>query len=108
MPATLSLSTAGCVIVAVAVLVHPSRSVTVTVYVPALSPLAIFVLLLFGLQEYVYGAVPPPAAALASPLEPPLQLTLSVTAVTEASTVGCVILRVLLAEHPLLSLTVMV
>ena len=43
----------GCVIVAVAVVVQPAASVTVTVYVPAVSPVAVAAVPPEGAHEYV-------------------------------------------------------
>ena len=42
---------AGCVMLAVAVVVHPFASVTVTVYVPAARPVAVAVVCTGGAHE---------------------------------------------------------
>ena len=57
----------GCEMVAKLFLEQPLASVAVTVYVAAHNPVtaAVFIPLL---HEYVYGAVPPVATALAIPL----------------------------------------
>ena len=52
---------------AVAVSTHPFASVTVTTYVPALNPVIVCVVSPPGLQEYVYGGVPPVGLAVAVP-----------------------------------------
>jgi len=70
-PEILATTAVGCVTVAVAVAVQLFASVTVMVYVPAVSPVAILDAAP-ELQEYVYEVVPPDAKALAKPLLPPL------------------------------------
>jgi hypothetical protein len=67
--------TGGCVIVAVAVAVHPFASVTVTVYEPAMSVFAVAPVPPDGAHAYVYGAVPPATVTVAEPLLPPKQVT---------------------------------
>ena len=57
----------GCVRVTLAVSVHPALLVTVTVKVPADNGDAVWELEPL-LHEYVYGVVPPEAAAVAEPL----------------------------------------
>ena len=59
-------------------LTHPFASVTITVYVPAPSPLAVAPDIPPGVQLYVKVPVPPLALAVAVPLLPPLQLTVVV------------------------------
>ena len=57
---------AGCVMVAVAVVVHPLASVTVTIYVPAASPDSCSCCLHWGVfHEYVYPEVPLAAVTVA-------------------------------------------
>jgi len=51
---------------------HPFTSVTVTVYVPALNPVAAEVEPPDGAQLKVYGEVPLDAVIVAVPLAPPL------------------------------------
>ena len=60
-------------IVALAVVVHPLRSVTVVVYVPVDKPF-LFCVVMPPPQLYVYGRVPPLAVNVMVPLLPPLQL----------------------------------
>ena len=69
-----AVNTGGCVIVTVATEVHNLKSVTVTVYVAAVTPL-IFDTNIPLLQMYEYGKAPPVAPANALPSFPPLQLT---------------------------------
>ena len=70
----LATTAVGSVIVVLAVVVQLFASVTVTVYVPAISPLAVAVVAAL-LHAKVYGDVPPEPLAVAVPLLPPLQLT---------------------------------
>jgi hypothetical protein len=78
---------AGEPTVVVAVVIHPLESVTVTVYVPAVSPVAVIVVCTGELfHEYVYGEVPPAGTAVAVPSDPPNV----VTGVELAVAVNCV------------------
>jgi len=61
--------------------VSPVLSVTVTEYVPAISPVLAEEVLPFD-QRYVYGAGPSDTTARAVPLAPPLQLTSVLLTVT--------------------------
>ena len=95
--------------VTVAVCIQPLASVTVTVYVPALSPVAVGVVCTgVVFHEYVYGAVPPVAFTVAVPLFPPLHNTFVEPATTALSTGGCVILTDAVPVQPLESVTVTV
>ena len=69
-------SRVGSVIVTDAVSVQPLASVAVTVYVPAVSPVAVAAEPPPPDQAYVIVPVPPVAEAVAEPSLPPLQLTL--------------------------------
>ena len=82
-----AVTAVGCPITAVAVLVHPFASVTVTVYVPAASALAVVPVPPLGAHEYVYGDVPPVAVTVAVPVDPPKQIA-SVLTVLAANTGG--------------------
>jgi hypothetical protein len=67
----------GSVTVAPTVIVQLWASVTVTIYVPAVRPVAVAVVCTgVVLQLYVYGVVPPDAATVTEPLLPPLHDTL--------------------------------
>jgi len=70
----LATTAVGSVIVVLDVVVQLFASVTVKVYVPDTSPLAVAVVAAL-LHAKVYGAVPPVPFAVAVPLLPPLQLT---------------------------------
>jgi hypothetical protein len=77
-----------------AVVVQLFASDTVTVYVPATSPLAVAVVakvaeLVEVLHAKLYGDVPPKPLAVAVPLLPPSQLTLAFT-VLAVNTAGSV------------------
>ena len=85
------------------VVVHPFESVTVTEKFPAASPATAEVDCPL-LQRNVYGVVPPLGVTNAVPLPEPLQ-ALDCEAVEERS-VGCVMENVLVAVHPLESVTV--
>jgi hypothetical protein len=74
------------VIVAWAVVVHPLKSVTVTVYVPAKSPERSSVVAEL-LHIYVYGVVPPVTVRLISPV-PSLQGRVSPVAEAESAAAG--------------------
>ena len=77
------------VIVAVAVAVHPFASVTVTVYVPAISPVAVGVVCTgVVFHEYVYAGVPPAGVTVAVPVVPPKQFTFVPVAVAVKATAG--------------------
>jgi hypothetical protein len=91
-------ATAGSVMIAVAVLIHPFASVTVTVYVPAAKPVAVAVVCA-GLEfhAYEYGAVPPAALTVAEPVVPFLQSTLVLAVMAEVKTAGSVTVAVAVA-----------
>ena len=80
----------GSVIVTVSVSVQLLSSSTVTVYVPAASPVMV-ALLEPVLQAYVYGDVPPPPLAVAAPSLAPLQLALVELVMLAVTAVGSVI-----------------
>jgi hypothetical protein len=99
---------AGSVIETLAVPAHPLASVAVTIYEPAANPLAIEVVCTgVVFHEYVYGAVPPAATAVAEPSLPSLHITFTwvVETVTEA---GSRIVTFVFAVQPLASVTVTV
>jgi hypothetical protein len=77
-----AVTAVGCVTTAVADEVHPFASITVTVYVPAVRPVAVAVVWLLIDHRYVIGAVPPVAVAVALPLLPPAQETFTTLVVT--------------------------
>jgi hypothetical protein len=70
-----AVSAVGCVTVVDAVVVHPFASVTVTVYPPAVRPVAEEPVPPEGAHEYVYPEVPPDAVTEAEPVLPPKQST---------------------------------
>lgn len=70
---------------AVAVVVHPLASVIVTVYDPAISPVAVAAVPPAGVHEYEYGAVPPEAVTVAEPFGLP---QVAGVAVVEAVSAG--------------------
>ena len=102
------VSTAGCVIVMLAVPVQPWLSFTFTVYVPATNPLTVDRVPPEGVHAYVYGPTPPLTVEKPFPLLPPLHSTLPVLVALTTNTVGCVIAVLAVAEHPLMSFTVIV
>ncbi len=63
----------GSVMVTVVVVEQLFASVTVHVYVPAPKPLAVVAVPPLGAHEYVNVPVPPDAATVADPFDPPLQ-----------------------------------
>ena len=103
----LAVTGVGCVVMNEAVVVHPLLSVTLTVYVPADNPVAVILVCPLGFHKYVYGAVPPLAAAVAVPVLPPLHATPVLVAVTLTGA-GWVIVKLIDAIHPLESRTVTV
>jgi len=105
----LTVTTAGCVIDTCAVAVHPLASVAVTVYVPAVNPVAVAVVCTgVVFQESVFAPVPPPADAVAVPLLPPLQATFVDEGIVTVTIAGCVIVTCAVAVHPLASVAVTV
>jgi hypothetical protein len=103
----LPVNPTGSVMVTLDVLVQELASDTVTVYVPANSPLAIAVVDEL-LHVKVYGAVPPVPLAVADPLLPPLQLTFVFATVDAANTAGSVIVTLDVLVHEFASVTVTV
>jgi hypothetical protein len=87
---------------------QPFASLTVTLYVPAISP-ALSSVVGPSFQLKVYGAVPPLTVISIEPLFPSLQLTSACVPVT-ASAPGCVIVTVceLVQACPSLTVTVYV
>ena len=85
----------GSVMNAVAVVVHPLASVTVTEYPPGQSPVAVPVIWLPAAESHmnVYGCVPPDGLADAVPSQSPLQET-SVVVIDVVNTAGSVIVTV--------------
>ena len=80
-------ATAGSVIVTVFGTVHRFASVTVTVYVPAIKPVAVAVFCAgVVFQEYVYGPVPFAPAAVAVPELLPLHFASTWLVVAERAT----------------------
>ncbi len=104
---TVDIITLGSVTVDVVVTVHPFASVTVTIYVPAATPI-IDAVVAELLHAYVYGEVPPVADAVAPPSEPPLQETSASTTEEATNDVGSVIVEVVVAVQPFASVTVAV
>ena len=82
----LATNTAGSVMVTSSVSVHPFASVAVTVYVPAVRPVAVAEVPPPPDHAYVIVPVPPDPDAVAAPSLSPLQLTLvGVPIVTETA-----------------------
>jgi hypothetical protein len=109
----LAVNPVGSVTVTLDVLVQELASDTVTVYVPANSPLAVAVVakvaeLVEVLHAKVYGVVPPVPLAVADPLLPPLQLTFVFATVEAANTAGSVIVTLDVLVHKFASVTVTV
>jgi hypothetical protein len=94
--------------VAVVVTEHPFASVTVTVYVPFANPEAVVPVPPDGFQLYVNPPTPPPGVTVAEPLLPPKQETLVVAEIVAVTCVGCVMVAVVVTEHPFASVTVTV
>jgi hypothetical protein len=86
----LATTAEGSVMVTLDVLVHEFASDTVTVYVPAVTPVMLAVVAEL-LQANEYGAVPPDPLAVAEPLFPPLQLMFEFTTELATNAVGSVI-----------------
>ena len=64
----------GSVSVTVCLTAQETLSVTVQVYVPAVSPVAVAAVPPDGAQEYVFVPVPPDAKTVAAPVAAPLQV----------------------------------
>jgi hypothetical protein len=92
---TVSLNTDGSVTVNVVVAVHPLASVIVYVYVPAGS---------VNVPVPVYGAVPPDAVTVIVELPPLHNIAVAVAVVV--NTDGSVIVTVVVAVHPFVSVIV--
>ena len=99
---------AGCVMVTLRVVTHPSASVTVQFQLPAGNPVAEGPLCagrVFHPKEY--GAVPPFALMVALPVEPPKQFTFACALMlVERAAPGWVIVAVLVVVQPRASVTV--
>jgi hypothetical protein len=93
--------------VTVLVTAHPEISLTVTEYVLLQRLEQDEVVQPLGDQLYVYGAVPPPALALAVPSQM-LKQEIFVPAGAAVIAVGCVIVIVLVSVHPFASVIVAV
>ena len=105
-----TVSTTGWVITAVCVAVQPLASVTVTVQVPAVNPVTVAVDCAGAgsFHTYVYADTPPAGVAIACPLLPPLHDMFVGDVLTVSAAAGWVIVTVLVAVQPLLSVTVTV
>jgi hypothetical protein len=106
-------NTTGSKIVTLDVLVHEFASDTVTVYVPAVTPVMLAVVakvaeLVEVLHAKVYGDVPPDPLAVADPLLPPLQLMLVFTTELATTAVGSVMVTLDVLVHEFASDTVTV
>jgi hypothetical protein len=98
----------GAVIVNACVVVQLLASVTVTVYVPAASPVAVAAVPPVGVQTYVYVPVPPVPLTVAVPFDPLSQETFVCAAAVATKAVGCVTVKLCEAVHPLASVVVTV
>lgn len=88
--------------------IHPAASVTTTIYVPAVSPVAVWVVcagMLF--HRYVYDPVPPVGEAVAVPLLPFRTVT-GVALALARNIAGCKMVTLPVAEHPAPLVTVTV
>lgn len=100
----------GSVIVVLEVYIHPFASVTVTLYVPAVKPVAVVVPCAGEvLHKMVYGAVPPAIPLMvAVPLLPPAQLTLVlVNGFAVIALPAVMFIPVMMVSHRFASVTVM-
>jgi hypothetical protein len=107
-----STMAAGAVMVAVAVVVQPLASVTITVYnMPAIEPARAFGSSTSAAelsQSNVNGAVPPTTVRLILPLLAPAQVAFTLVAVADSATAGSVIVTVAVLVHNFASVTVTV
>ena len=87
------------------VLSQPLASVTVTVYVPAVTPVMLAVVAAL-LHTKVYGEVPPDPIAVADPSLPPLQLMFVFTTELATTADGSVMVKETESEHPFASVIV--
>ena len=96
----------GSVITTKVLEIQPFASVAVTLYVPAVRPVAVAdAWPLF--HKYVIVPVPPVPAAVAEPFEPPKQLTFTeAEIVTATALAGCVIVTLAVSVQPFESVTV--
>ena len=86
---------------------HPVASVTVQVYVPGQSPVAVAFVPPLGVHKYVYGPIPPLPVIVEVPSFPPLQRTFVVALLVEVTDVsGCVSDTEVVLVHPLESVKV--
>jgi hypothetical protein len=99
---------AGAVMVAVAVVVQPLASVTVTLYVPAAKAFGSSTSAAELSQSNVNGAVPPDTVRLILPLLTPAQVAFVATAVADSATAGSVIVTVAMLIHNFASVIVTV
>jgi hypothetical protein len=97
----------GCVIFTVKVAVQPLASVAVTLYAPSTKPVAIAsVWPLF--HKYVIAPVPPPELTVATPSDPPKQLTFTELTYVTVTALGCVMVVEEVVLQPFASYTVTV
>jgi hypothetical protein len=101
------ISCGGSVIVTDCVTVHPLLSVETTVYVPAVSPVAVAFVPPVGLQANVYPGFPPDVVTVAAPVASPKQST-SVCVDVAVNAVGAVIVNDCVVVQPLTSVTTQV
>jgi hypothetical protein len=85
----LEVNTEGCVIVITSISEHPFASVTVTLNVPAHSPVAVPVVCP-PVHAYVKGAVPPVGVELTDASQFPAQVTLLLMVALAANVFGAV------------------
>jgi hypothetical protein len=100
-----AINTAGSVTITLEESVHPFASVTVTLYVPATTPVILAEVALL-LHWYKYPEVPPVSLTVAPPSEKLLQLTLLSTTAAETSVAGSVITTLAESVQPLASVIV--
>ena len=86
----LAVNTEGSVMITLEVVVQELASDTVTVYVPAVTPVMLAVVAAL-LHTKVYGEVPPAPLAVADPSDKPLQLMFVFTTELATTAVGSVI-----------------
>ena len=103
----LAVNTEGSVMITLEVVVQELASDTVTVYVPAVTPVMLAVVAEL-LQANEYGAVPPDPLAVADPLLPPLQLMFVFTTELAVNAEGSVMVTLDVLVHEFASDTVTV
>ena len=100
-----ALNAVGSVTAALEVLMHPTASVIVTVYVPAHNPVTVDEVAPL-LHEYVKGEVPPDIVTSAEPLHTPLHDILAVVKAVAVPPDWLFMVVLTVAVHPLASVTV--